>query len=190
MSIRVTTGKYKNKLITTDLKSKDLKFRPTTARTRMAIFNMLNHSKFVKERILQDAVVADICCGSGSYGLEALSRGAKKIYFIDSDSRQIKLVKKNVESFQEEANSIFLNTDATNLNLILDKIDVAFIDPPYESDLANKILAGLDAKKVFNDDHIMVIETASHHDINNIEGLKILDERRYGKTKIILAKFI
>ena len=173
----------------TGLKSTEIAYRPTTERTRMAIFNMINHSNFIEENILDGAVVADICCGSGSYGLEALSRGAKKVYFIDKDPKQIHLVRKNVSHFKEEVNSVFLNINATNLSVLVDKIDIVFIDPPYEKGLADVILLSLSNCPSLSDQHVIIIEVEKLAKLKYPENFTVLNEREYSKTKVIFGRF-
>jgi 16S rRNA (guanine966-N2)-methyltransferase len=103
--MRIISGKHKNKKIYTSIKNVKTIYRPTSSKTRSAIFNVLAHGAFVDGDIITGKVYADICCGSGSFGLEALSRGAAFAYFIDADSKQTKLARTNIEGMQEAENS-------------------------------------------------------------------------------------
>jgi len=156
--MRITTGKYKNKPIITQLKGTEVKYRPTTEKTRMAVFNLIAHSKFVEPDLIKDALVADICCGSGAFGIEALSRGAAKVYFIDRDYAQIKLAKTNIAHLKEEQNSVFITSDA------------------------EKTLP-------LHDNHIVIIEALIREPITLPDNFTALDQREYGRTKVIMGRF-
>ena len=112
--MRISGGKHKNRRIDTVLKKnnripiEEIEYRPTAERTRLAIFNIIENSPKIPERMIINANVADLFCGSGSFGLEALSRGAKHIYFVDSSSAQIELTRHNAEHIGEQKNTSFI----------------------------------------------------------------------------------
>lgn len=187
--MRITTGKYKNKPIITQLKGTEVKYRPTTEKTRMAVFNLIAHSKFVEPDLIKDALVADICCGSGAFGIEALSRGAAKVYFIDRDYAQIKLAKTNIAHLKEEQNSVFITSDATNLMPLPDKFNIVYIDPPYTAEIASKILASIEKSLPLHDNHIVIIEALIREPITLPDNFTALDQREYGRTKVIMGRF-
>jgi 16S rRNA (guanine966-N2)-methyltransferase len=189
--MRITSGKYKNKPILTKLKGVEAKYRPTAERTRMAIFNMINHSRFASERILDGAIVADICCGSGSFGIEALSRGAAKVYFIDKDIAQIKLAKANIANIREEENSVFISADATNMMPLADKFNIIFIDPPYSLNIASKILEFISrsAEFMLAPRHMIILEISTREEILFPKGFIVHEVRRYGRTQVIFGEF-
>lgn len=110
--------------------------RPTSGRSREALFNMLESHTSLKGK-----TVADLYCGSGALGLEALSRGAEKALFADKDPRT---AKKNAELMQVAPQAIFLKEDVLTINPTkLADCTVIFIDPPYGDDLAAKTIAAL-----------------------------------------------
>lgn len=132
--MRVITGKAKGKRLKT-LPGNDV--RPTTDGVKEAIFSIVQFD-------LEDAVVLDLFCGSGQIGIEAISRGAKKVVFVDNSPASIKVTRENISScgFENEAvvvnmpNSSFLRTAA-------DRFDIAVLDPPYERKLIQKSLPAL-----------------------------------------------
>ncbi len=187
--MRITAGKYKNKRILTKLKGAETKYRPTAERTRMAIFNMINHSSFAPERLIDGAIVADICCGSGSFGVEAISRGASKAYFIDKDTAQIKLAKANIASLKEEKNAVFISADATNMVPLADKFNIIFIDPPYTLNIASKILASLAESVMLDKNHIIILEANVREEIMFPDNFVVHNKREYGRTKVIFGEF-
>lgn len=187
--MRITTGKYKNKRIATKLKGADTKYRPTAERTRMAVFNMLMHSNWSDERILEGAMVADICAGCGSFGLEALSRGAGRVYFIDKDPAQIRLMRRNVASLGEEVNSVFVSADATKLMPMPDKFNIVYIDPPYILNIASEILASVAKTVMLDERHVVIIEANLREVLVFPPNFTVLDQREYGRTKVVFGRF-
>ncbi len=189
--MRITGGKFKNRKIQTlTKKNKDIKYRPTAERTRLAIFNLLENANYVPIGMIDGAVVADIFCGCGSFGIEALSRGASKAVFVDQSSDQLELVSLNLKSLNEEQNGIFLRFDATNLPKATIKLNIVYIDPPYHLGLAEKCLATLVKGEWFADEHIVVIEQGEKDKITLPDSFELLDERNYGKTKVVMCRYI
>lgn len=189
--MRITGGKHKNRKIQTLSKgNKELNYRPTAERTRLAIFNLLENAKYVPIGILKNAVVADIFCGCGSFGIEALSRGASRAVFVDQSSDQLELVAKNLKMLNEEGNAIYLRSDATLLPKSTIKLDIVYLDPPYHLGLSEKCLMSLVKGNWFAEENLIIIEQGEKDKITIPTGFELLDERRYGKTKIIMCKYI
>ncbi len=189
--MRITGGKHKNRKIQTLSKgNKELNYRPTAERTRLAIFNLLENAKYVPIGILKNAVVADIFCGCGSFGVEALSRGASKAVFVDQSSDQLELVAKNLKMLNEDGNAIYIRSDATLLPKSTIKLDIVYLDPPYHLGLSEKCLMSLVKCNWFAEENLIIIEQGEMDKITIPAGFELLDERRYGKTKIIMCKYI
>jgi 16S rRNA (guanine966-N2)-methyltransferase len=191
--MRISAGKHKNRKIVTALKSKggqgeELHYRPTSERTRQAIFNIIENSSKISEHILKNAVVADICCGSGSFGLEALSRGAKRVYFIDASLEQIELVKFNIESIKETPNAHFIKARIPAIPLGSEKCDIIFIDPPYWSKLIPETLVNLASNGWLAENHVIIIELSKREEPVLTNEFEIFDLREYGKTKLIFCR--
>ena len=147
--------------------------RPTTDYAREAIFSMLE-----SRGGLSELVVADLYCGSGAMGIEALSRGAAKVYFVDTDPQCLSAAKNNLEPLKLEGEAVFTRanlpvwTPPTDLDLIL-------ADPPYGPlDLAS-VLHGVDAQRV-------VIENDRHMDAP--EGWEVTKTKRYGTTLVTMLE--
>ena len=122
--MRITSGKFRNRLIGSP--SGD-NVRPTTDRTRQALFNRL------QSRVnLDGASVLDLFCGSGAVGLEALSRGAESAVFVDSDRRSLQLAESNAKSLDVKNNVSFVRVDVLEYLTRADRhFDLVFADPPY-----------------------------------------------------------
>lgn len=127
------------------------------------------------------------------FGIEALSRGAKKAYFCDKNIEAIKAVKKNLEKTKLMDNSIISYDDykklLKNLN---EKVDIIFIDPPYKDDLAVNAIRLIVENEIINIDGIIVIETdeieRDTKELEKIDKVKIIDQRKYGRANLIFIK--
>lgn len=181
--MRIIYGKHKNKKIQTQLKGVKFVYRPTQDKIRQAIFNILDN--WAKSSVNLNGVVADICCGSGSLGLEALSRGASKAYFIDKHSEQIYLAKLNAQYLNESNNCVFINSDAKKLRKAQEVCDIIFIDPPYNSNMMYEITTSLLDKGWVGKNSLVIIECGNKDDIAINPGFKVIEERLYGNTKLV-----
>ncbi len=187
--MKIISGKYKNRVIQTLPTSKSAVYKPTSSKVRAAVFNMISHSKYAAENLLLNSVVADICCGSGSFGFEALSRGAQKAFFIDSDQSAIKLIKLNqgmlsIENEQIEALCLEGQSAIKKLN----NINIMFIDPPYQHQLLyEKILSAI-TSATMSEQHLIILEANIRHNIPISERFTLLEQRSYGNTKILLLQ--
>ena len=169
--------------------------RPTTGRVREAIFNMLIHGRFLNnenfvsdgKHLIEGRKVLDIFCGTGILGIEAFSRGAEHVTLVDEDSRTIEITKQNVRNLGVNAN--ILRSDSTKLPRATHKCSLVFMDPPYNSNLANDSLKSLKEQNWLEDKAIIILEHGIKEVIQPPEGYTILDEREYNKTQIMLLQY-
>ena len=177
-------GKYKRTKI--EVPSKLV--RPTSALKREAIFAILE-SYFMQNSIdiYNDKSIIDIFAGSGSIGLEAISRGMKKCYFIENDESVFKVLKRNCNKIckHNEYEIIFEKAIIGIERKFEIEPSIIFIDPPYNKENIDQILLKIIKNKIKFYDTVIVIETAKNQQIIIPEGLVILKERIYGKTKLI-----
>ncbi|QEK12009.1 16S rRNA (guanine(966)-N(2))-methyltransferase RsmD [Crassaminicella thermophila] len=161
---------------------KGLDTRPTTDRVKEAIFSMINP-------YIMDSIILDLFAGTGSLGIEALSRGAEKAYFVDNNKNSIKIIKENVEHTGVKEKSTILFGDVQKLikELASNRIrfDIIFMDPPYLKGLIIPSIDIIDAENVLNKEGIIVVE----HDFKDILPKCVgrfikLKEKKYGKTLI------
>lgn len=129
--MRVISGKFKGRLIEIDRKSN---FRPTLSRIREDLFNLLEHNSILNIN-LEDTVLCDLFCGSGSVGIEALSRGTKKVIFNDIEPSNLELIREFLQKTQSSNFEIFNINGYNNKNAILEQCDILYLDPPYDHDL-------------------------------------------------------
>jgi 16S rRNA (guanine966-N2)-methyltransferase len=138
-------------------------------------------------------VFLDICAGSGSIGIEAISRGAKKAYFIENGREAVQCIQKNLHKTGFEDQAVILRQDAVAaLRHIHEKeADLVYLDPPYRSDLAGRVLIALDTMPYITIDTCIVVETDLQSDFSFLEetGLEIYREKDYrGKRHLFIRR--
>ena len=148
--MQIITGKYRaRKLKAVDSDST----RPTLARVKESIFSILPLSH-------EGYSTLDLFAGSGAYGIESLSRGAKKTYFVDASGQAIKAISQNTRNIKEDYEII--KSDCFDALKELSskgvKFDLVFLDPPYASDLGEKVIAFIESHQMLNDKGIIVYE--------------------------------
>jgi 16S rRNA (guanine966-N2)-methyltransferase len=186
--LKIISGKHRGRNVRTK-ESKSV--RPTSGKARGAIFNILMHRQFegFEDSPVIDRSVVDLFCGTGALGLEALSRGAAHVTFVDGSADSIALARDNARSMGEEPNTAFIRSDSTVLPLARRQCSLAFLDPPYNSGLAAKSLASLDKQGWLLPSAVVVAEISSRETLLPPEHFRIADERIYGNSKIIFLQY-
>jgi 16S rRNA (guanine966-N2)-methyltransferase len=165
--------------------------RPTSDRARQSLFNILEHGAPAKAGlVIRGAVVLDVFCGTGALALEALSRGAAKAILIDSDAAAITLARQNAMALGEIARVSLRQLDATKPGAAKEAATLAFLDPPYGKGLAAPALKALAREGWLAPGAIVSVETATREDLELPEGFERLDERRYGKAKLLFLRYV
>jgi 16S rRNA (guanine966-N2)-methyltransferase len=163
--------------------------RPTSDRAREALFNILDHSE---ERPLVDARVLDVFAGTGALGIEALSRGAAHATFLETLPQALAAIRLNIGKLGLSDRSTVLTRDAVHPGLAVTgkslPASLVFLDPPYRSGLAAPSLAALMAGGWIALGALVSVEVGSKEDFVPPPGFEVLDERRYGAAKLILAR--
>ena len=161
--------------------------RPTAERVREAVFNLLAHGTAAVD--LTDGTVVDVFAGSGALGLEALSRGAARAIFIDSDRNAITAIRRNAAALGEEGNVTLLCLDASRLppppRIAGAPARLALLDPPYGSGLASPALAGLAGKGWISEGSVAVVEISTREPFETPPAFRVLDERTYGAARVM-----
>jgi 16S rRNA (guanine966-N2)-methyltransferase len=186
--VRITAGKHKGRKLAVPA-GRDV--RPTSDRARQALFNILEHGKFVEGggSPIRGAHVLDAFAGSGALGLEALSRGATQAIFMENGGEALNAIRRNVEACREHGNAEVLRADATRPPKARVACDVAFLDPPYHKGLSAPALAALAGAGWLAEDAICCVELAADEEITPPDGFEQLDERRYGAARILIMRF-
>lgn len=186
--VRITAGKHRGRKLAVPA---GREVRPTSDRTRQALFNILEHGGFREGggSILRGAHVLDAFAGSGALGLEALSRGAAHATFMETAAPAVEAIRQNVAACREQQNADILPVDATSPPRARVACEIAFLDPPYRQDLAVPALKALAAAGWIATGAICCVEVAADEDLSAPPGFTGLDERRYGAARIVLLRF-
>ena len=187
--MRIVAGDYKGRKIFEPL---DKETRPLKDLTKESIFNILEHSK--NERIsINKSNVLDIFSGTGSFGLECISRGASKVYFIEQYKPTIKILKKNINKFNCEKKVKLFSENVFDLKKINkigeNKFNLIFLDPPYKEKNTNLLLNEIHEMNILITDGIIVLHRHKKSNDNFDRTFKILRTENYGISKIIFGKF-
>ena len=183
LNMRIIAGKARGtKLYTLEGENT----RPTLDRVKESLFNIIQNR-------IQDTIFLDLFSGSGAIGLEALSRGAKKVIMCDNSKEAYDIIRKNIQKTHFEENVEIYNTDFKNLlqNIINEKLDIIFLDPPYRTNFAIESVERILEKDLLKEDSIIIIETDNREDIvQKLENLncEITDIRKYGRAYLIFLK--
>jgi len=156
--------------------------RPTSDRVRESLFSMLTHHD-----VIEGARVLDLFAGTGALGLEALSRGAVHVSFVENGRVGQKLIAQNVEKLRVQDRIRLLRSDATRLGACPDApFDLIFLDPPYGKGMGERALVGLRAGGWCAPEAMVVWEENAAMAAS--EGFTRLDSRRYGDTYVTLLE--
>src|ERR1700752_363378 len=166
--------------------------RPTSDRAREALFNILQHGDFTADGMspLIGALVLDVFAGSGALGLEALSRGATHLTCIENNATARSVLRANVATLGETARVTVLQADATKPPTAAGPpCRLVLMEPPYRSGLAAPALAALAERGWLTDGAICVAEISAAETLEAPAGFTPLDERRYGKAKLVFLPY-
>jgi 16S rRNA (guanine966-N2)-methyltransferase len=180
--MRIVGGEFRGRPLATPRTNA---IRPTTDRTREALFNVLAH-RFADR--LEGARVLDLFAGTGALGLEALSRGASHCIFIEESTEGRGLIRENVEAFGLLGRTKIFRRDATNLGDVgtIQPFGLLFADPPYGKGLGERALASALAGGWLIPGALCVVEEAASAPFGPVPGFTLVDERSYGETIIRL----
>ncbi|AIK96957.1 16S rRNA (guanine(966)-N(2))-methyltransferase RsmD [Candidatus Odyssella acanthamoebae] len=160
--------------------------RPTTDRIREAVFNILTHHPEVK---LQGSQVLDGFAGSGAMGLEALSRGAIHVTFVEQQVGVAKILQKNIEVLADKSQIELIRGDLMKIKRASQPMDLIFLDPPYGKGLEFTAIPYLQTQGWINKNTIIIYETDVRTDLTPLLSMiVIIDERVYGAIKICFLR--
>ena len=180
--MRITGGAVSGRRL---VSIKELNVRPTSDRVRSSIFNMLG-------QVLTDLSILDLFAGTGSLGIEALSRGAKRAIFIDKSRRVLDILEKNLIICNYESQGRVIRKNLPNglssmRSMGFSQFDLVFIDPPYKKGYIEPTILKLLQYNLLSCKGILVVESSKEDDyflVDNIQNLKLTRRRSYGSTSI------
>ena len=175
--IRITGGEYRSRLLETPNTGLT---KPTMDKVRAAVFSALGD-------LVNGVSVLDLFAGSGSYGFEALSRGANKATFVDFSLEAIKVIKKNAENLKAQEVNI-VNSDVLRfLEQNSQDFSIIFVDPPYKLQVYEDIVNIVISKKILKANGALVLESEKELKID--ESLfKSVRFYKYGLAKIYILR--
>ncbi len=177
--MKVNAGIYKHRVIkVTNLETT----RETSDKVRQAIFNLIG-------QFFHGGKALDLFAGSGSMGIEALSRGIEFVVFNDINKDALRIVKDNIESLKISDQVRLMNYNYKECLERLDtKFDLIFLDPPYAMKDIEEIINNIIKNNLLNDDGLIICEMAKDTIYKETNELYLLKERTYGIKKVIILK--
>lgn len=173
MSLRISAGAFKGRKIKSPYE-KDA--RPLSGIIKEALFSILS------DRI-RESFFLDMFAGTGSAGLEALSRGAGKVVFVEKSPGQVKLIKENISSLGVETKSEVVLSDVFSYSSP-EKADIIFAGPPYRDNLSENIIRHCLEHNILCKGNILIIQHHRKEKIGKIENVEMKDSRKYGISSL------
>lgn len=175
--MRVVAGKYRGK----KLKEFDLNStRPTLDRVKEAIFSSIQFD-------IINAKVLDLFSGTGALGIEAISRGAKLTYFVDSNYEAQKIIKENLKNVSEAFEVVKADFQTFLMEKKSQQFDIIFLDPPYATDYAEKAIQFILSNNMLSDKGVIVWEKSNDKNIPEFENLNI-KTKKYGTVQVVYLR--
>lgn len=182
--MRIVAGRMKGRKLLTPTSDA---IRPTSDRTRESLFNLLMHGSYGGEHIVERRVM-DLCCGTGALGLEAISRGASECIFVDKDKQAMQLAKDNALHCNVIPSCQFVQSDAARLPAARAPVALVFMDAPYNTPLTLPAYTALTNGDWFEPDALFVVEQPRSAAIEELPGAERIDQREYGKARLIIYR--
>lgn len=188
--MRIISGNLKGSVLYI---TKDKVTRPLKDLVRESIFNLLTHSNKISFHLEQSSVL-DLYAGTGSFGLECLSRRAKSVYFIENEKSACEILKKNIEKLKLRKKAKIFFNDVFSLiekqNISKSKFDLIFCDPPFKDTNIEKLIKLIFSKNLLNKNGVIILHRNKTTEEQLPNYFKIVDERMYGTSKIIFGKLL
>jgi 16S rRNA (guanine966-N2)-methyltransferase len=186
--MRIIGGTFKGVKI---LEAFDKNTRPLKDLVKESILNILEHSKDSKIN-LNNSLVLDLFAGTGSFGLECVSRGSEKVYFVENYPQSIEILDKNIKKLKCEKTTRVFNEDVFNFfkneKLKNQKMDLIFLDPPYKEENVKFIFDSIAKLKLLKENGLIVLHRHKKSKDNMNEKFNIIRSVKYGISKIIFIK--
>ena len=184
--MRIISGKFKGKKI---LEPNDLNTRPLKDLTKESIFNIIKHSNRFNINF-ENSEILDLFSGTGSFGIECISRGAKFVTFVENYNGILPILKKNLANLKLASNYLVIEKNVfnyLNLNQFKKQFDIIFLDPPYKEKELNELLLLMINEKILKQDGIIIIHRHKKQTDILPNQINILEEKKYGISKILFC---
>ena len=188
--MRIISGKFKGINL---YGPKDKKIRPLKDMVRESIFNFLAHSNKIQLQ-LESSNILDLYSGTGSFGLECISRKAKKVIFVEKEKEALEILKKNIDKLKsKDKTKVYFNDVIDIFKKNFDmwrydlKFDLIFCDPPFKESNLNKLLESIIKKNLLKKNGIIILHRHKSSNDQLINYFNVIDERIYGLSKVTFA---
>ena len=183
--MRIISGKFKSTKLFIPLGKET---RPLKDMTKESIFNTLNHFKKFSFKF-ENSIILDLYSGTGSFGLECLSRNANKVIFVENGKNALRILQKNICKLNIKKKTSVIEQSVFSYLSCIDnfnyKADLIFLDPPYKERNIFELIDSIIKANILKKNGIVVIHRNKKSKDNYPNNFKILDIRKYGASKII-----
>tara|TARA_B100000780_G_C21033269_1_gene414358 strand:- start:346 stop:909 length:564 start_codon:yes stop_codon:yes gene_type:complete len=187
--MRIISGTSKGKKL---YEPKDLLTRPLKDLTKESIFNIIAHSNKFSVH-LRGTDILDLFSGTGSFGLECLSRSAKHVTFVENYKEIIPILKKNIIKLNYGKNSKVIEKNINNqlnFEIFQNQFDIIFLDPPYKEKKIFKIFENIHKFDILKKNGIIILHRHKKEFDELPKNFKIIEEKFYGISKVIFGNYI
>jgi 16S rRNA (guanine966-N2)-methyltransferase len=179
--MRIIAGRWKGRAL---VAPPGLATRPTSDRARQAIFDQLWHAPWAGRDMLEGATLLDAFAGTGAMGLEALSRGAARVFFMEQDRAALAALRANITACKAEDACRVIAGDVTAPPIAAAPCSLVFLDPPYGKGLVPRALAALQAKGWIAPGALIIAETGRDEENAIPPGFEVLSTRDHGAARL------
>ena len=188
--MRIIAGKFKGATL---YLPKNKTTRPLKDRARENIFNLLTHSNKISFQF-KNSYILDLYAGTGSFGLECMSREADKVWFVEKEKETIKILEKNIKKLKLKKNIYIFFDDVFNFiknqNAFKAKFNLIFCDPPFKDINMKKLIELIFYGNLLNKNGIIILHRNKTSNEKLPSYFNLIDERVYGISRIIFGKFL
>ena len=185
--MRIISGKFRSTKLFIPLGKET---RPLKDITKESIFNTLLHFKKFPFKF-KNAIILDLYSGTGSFGLECLSRDANKVTFVENNKNALNILQKNIHKLNIEKKTSVIEYSVLNYLSNIDnfnfRVDLIFLDPPYKGKNIFELISNITKANILKKNGIIIIHRNKKSKDNYPNNFKILDIRKYGISKIIFG---
>ena len=186
--MRIISGRFKGKKL---LLPEDKNTRPLKDLVKESIFNIIDHSNLINIKV-KESNILDLFSGVGSFGIECLSRKAKKVFFVENYKNVLPVLEKNLLNLKLINNFEIIEKDIYKddvFNFLNYKFDIIFLDPPYKDKHLEKILINIKNSKILKKNGILILHRHKKEKEISSSNFNIIEEKKYGISKIFFISF-
>ena len=183
--MRIIAGRLRGRMLTAP---SGLTTRPTSDRARQAIFDQLWHAPWAGRAVVEDALVLDAFAGTGAMGLEALSRGARRVCFMEQDRAALAALRANIAGCKAMEACQVIAGDVTAPPSAAQGARLIFLDPPYGKGLVPRALLALRAKGWIAPDALIIAETGRDEETDIPPGFDLITTREHGAARVSVLR--